>query len=412
VHFVSLQEWTLTFRLTLLAAMLLALVTPASAQTSPEGMPVKARFRIGRINLNPTIALTNAGVDDNVFNADDVNDPKSDFTMTVTPHADAWLQVGRAWVTSTIREDIVYYRAFADERSLNTSYRGTVAMPFNRLTVRAAADYLNTRDRPGFEIDARSRHTEAGLRGTAEYRAFGKTFVAATMERANVAFDPDALYLGKNLKVELNRTMTSAGVSVRHQLTPVTSFALLVAREQDRFEFSPIRDSDSTRIAGTMTFSARIRGSASLGYRDFKPLSGDVQAYKGATASIDMSVAPFGSTRVGIRATRDLQYSYDIEQPYYVETGTGFSLTQGISGPLDVVGRVQVQGLSYRGRIGGPLEHHDRTDSIYWFGGGIGYRVGRDMRIGFNVDKQHRTSDLAAHSYEGLRYGTAVTYGF
>jgi hypothetical protein len=190
----------LTFRLSLLAAVLFALVSPASAQTSPEGMPVKARFRIGRINLNPTIALTNAGMDDNVFNTADANDPKSDFTMTVTPHADAWFQVGRAWVTSTIREDLVYYQAFADQRSVNQFYRGTAALPFNRLTVNVAADYLNTRDRPGFEIDARLRHTEVGVRGGVEYRAFGKTFVAATIERADVAYDTDSLYLGSNLR--------------------------------------------------------------------------------------------------------------------------------------------------------------------------------------------------------------------
>ena len=232
------------------------------------------------------------------------------------------------------------------------------------------------------------------------------------IERADVAYDTDSLYLGSNLRVELNRTLNSAGVSVRHQLTPVTSVGLLVRQEQDRFEFSPIRDSDSTRIAGTMTFSARIRGSASLGYRDFRPQAGDVQSYKGPTASIDLTVAPLGSTRIGFRATHDLQYSYDIQQPYYLETGTGLSLTQGIAGPLDVMARFQIQELAYRGRIGGTLERADRTDSINWFGGGIGYRVGRDMRIGFNVDKQHRTSDLAAHGYEGLRYGTSVTYGF
>ena len=402
----------MTFRLSLLVAVLFALVSPASAQTSPEGMPAKARYRIGRINLNQTIALTNAGIDDNVFNASDANDPKSDFTATVTPHADVWFQLGRAWVTSTIKEDLVYYQTFADERSVNTFYRGAVAMPFNRLTVRVAADYLNARDRPGYEIDQRSRHTEAGGRGTAEYRAFGKTFVAATIERVDTAFDPDEMYLGTNLRLELNRTMTGEGLSVRHQLTPVTSLALNVGREQDRFEFSPHRDSDSTRIAGTMTFSARIRGSASVGYRDFRPLSSDVQPYQGPTASIDVTVAALGSTRVGFRATRDLQYSYDVEQPYYIEGGTGFSVTQGLRGPLDVVGRVQLQNLSYRGRIGGSLEQQDRTDSIYWFGGGIGYRVGRDMRIGFNVDKQHRTSDMEAHGYEGLRYGTSVTYGF
>lgn len=402
----------MTFRLSLLVVVLFALITPASAQTAPEGMPPKARFHIGRFMLNPTIALTNAGIDDNVFNAADVNNPKSDFTMTVTPHADAWFQVGRAWVTSTLKEDLVYYRAFASERSVNSSYRATVAVPFNRLTFRAGGEYLNTRDRPGYEIDARSRRAEHEVRGSVELRAFGKTFVGMTMDRTRVAFDKDAQFLERSLQIELNRTMSSAGVTVRHQLTPVTNVALLVDRQQDRFEFSPIRDSDSTRIAGAMTFSARIRGSASIGYRNFQPLAADVPAYKGGTASIDVSVAPVGSTRVGIRATRDLQYSYDVEQPYYLETGTGFSVTQGLSGPFDAIGRFQVQRLSYRGRLGRPLQHKDRTDVIHWVGGGIGYRVGRDMRVGFNVDKQHRTSDLAAHGYDGLRFGTAVTYGF
>ena len=112
-----------------------------------------------------------------------------------------------------------------------------------------------------------------------------------------------------------------------------------------------------------------------------------------------------------MQASRDIQYSLEKTQPYYVATGGGFSVTQGISGPFDAVGRVGFQRLSYRGRIGIP-GLFDRTDSIDSFGGGFGYRVGRDMRIGFNVDKQQRNSDLARHSYGGVRYGSSVTYGY
>ena len=185
-----------------------------------------------------------------------------------------------------------------------------------------------------------------------------------------------------------------------------------MAREQDRFEFSPLRDSDSNRVTGTLKFHARLAGTASFGYRDFQPLGPAVPAYRGPTANVDMSVRPFGATRFGVQMTRDLEYSYEIAQPYYVLTGTILSVTQGLSGPFDIVGRYGIQELAYQGRLGSSPDRPDRTDVIHLFGGGIGYRAGRDMRIGINVEQQRRTSDLAHFGYDGLRYGTSVTYGF
>ena len=38
-------------------------------------------------------------------------------------------------------------------------------------------------------------------------------------------------------------------------------------------------------------------------------------------------------------------------------------------------------------------------------------RIGRDLRIGFNVDHYERTSDVALRAYDGLRYGAVATYG-
>jgi putative beta-barrel porin BBP2 len=388
-----------------------ALTAAASAQTPPDGVPDDARMHFGRIRLNPTVALTNAGVDDNVFNASDVDHPRSDFTMTLTPKTDIWLPFGRSWVKGSVREDFVYYNEFASERSINSIYRGDVILPMNRLSFDVGGQYENTRDRPGFEIDARSRHTGAGYHGSIELRAFGKTFVGTEASRMQIAFEPDAMFLGQNLRQELSRTTTSANVSVRHELTPVTSLIALLGREGDRFEYSPERDSDSTRAEVGIRFNARIGGSAAVGFRNFSPDDRTVPAYQGATARVDMSVAPFGATRIGVQAARDIQYSLEKTQPYYVESGGGFSVTQGISGPFDAVGRVSLQRLSYRGRLGAP-GLVDRIDSIQSFGGGLGYRVGRDMRIGFNVDRQQRNSELARHSYGGLRYGTSVTYGY
>ena len=89
----------------------------------------------------------------------------------------------------------------------------------------------------------------------------------------------------------------------------------------------------------------------------------------------------------------------------------GGSIDQQIFGPVDVVGRISRQRLDYRDRAGAAVSAPDRTDHVTSYGGGVGYRMGRDMRIGFNIDKQQRESAVDTKQYNGLVYGFAVTYG-
>ena len=66
--------------------------------------------RFGPLSLKSTIALTNIGIDTNVFNAASSDDPQSDFTMTFTPVTDLWLRMGRTWISGRIDVDWVYYQ--------------------------------------------------------------------------------------------------------------------------------------------------------------------------------------------------------------------------------------------------------------------------------------------------------------
>ena len=93
-------------------------------------------------------------------------------------------------------------------------------------------------------------------------------------------------------------------------------------------------------------------GSAAVGFRNFQPLDSQVPAYQGATARVDMSVALLAATRIGVQLGRDIQYSLEETQPYYIESGGGLSIRQAISGPFDFIARIGAQRLSYRGRIG------------------------------------------------------------
>jgi hypothetical protein len=310
-------------------------------------------------------------------------------------------------------EDLVYYQTYANQRSANGSYKVGLLMPLTRLTLNGNASYLSTNERPGFEIDARSRRHELGYDGSVELAVLSKTFVGVRGRRQQVRFATDAAFLERSLEIELNRTVTSRGLTLRHQLTPLTGLMLDVFKQEDRFTFSPLRDSDSTQISGGVKFDpfALLKGSASFGYRDFKPVVAGVPGYKGSVASVDLSYVALGSTKLTVQASRDVLYSFDINQPYYVQTGFTASLAQQIFGPVDVVGRVGAHRLDYRDRAGAVVEVVNRRDDVRMYGGGIGYHFGKEIRVGFNVDNVRRASEVSGRSYAGMRYGVAVTYG-
>lgn len=398
-----------------LMVMLCAWQAPAQVPPESTSTPepdAEATMRFGPLSLKSAIALTNIGVDTNVFNAASSDDPQSDFTMTFTPVTDLWLRMGRTWISGRIDVDWVYYQTFSSERSANADYQISVSRTLNRLALKGTARHLSTRERPGFEIDARSDRTETEFDATVDMRASAQTYVGGRAWRRRVEFDKDEVFRGANLAEELNRTVDGHALTVRRELTPLTSVSLQIGREQDRFVLSPLRDADSSRIIAAATFQplALISGNAALGYRHFMPRSADVPAYRGTTTAVNLSYSLLGMTRFGVDVSRDVQPSLEFDQPYYLETGVSGSVQQQIVGPFDVLARIGTRRLAYRDRIGAAPELSHRTDRVQAFSIGAGYRLGTDKRLGFTIERQNRTSSIDAHAYRGLRFGMSLTY--
>jgi len=380
------------------------------AQSAGEPPP-NVRMRLGPLYLNPTISLSNAGVDDNVFN--DAAAPKSDVTITATPKTDMWLRFGPSWLTVNIREDIVYFQKSVSERSANNSYSAQWMIPLNRLTFLPRAAYTNTRERPGFEIDARAERAEILYGLQMDVKALSKTTVSVRASQSETLFNQDATFQKINLHDELNRRSMTETVSLQHQVTPLTTFAVDLSLTQDRFKYQTLRNSESTSLGGSVKFdpAALLKGSASFGYEDYRPADPSVPGYRGTTASVNLSYVLLGITKISGGGGRSVQYSYDINQPYYVQSGVSLEVSQQVFGPVDVVGRTGYQLLDYRNRVGAAVAFPDRMDHVKSYGGGVGYHLGRDTRLGFNLDHTERDSPLTLHTYKGLRYGFSVTYG-
>jgi Putative beta-barrel porin 2 len=401
-------------KLCLVCALVAAAPRAFAQQQDLPDPAAEARFHFGPLALTPTLSLVNAGVDTNVFNEPPLADPKRDFTIAFEPKTDWWLRMGRTWFLGNVTEGFVYYDKYASERSINGLYKAGWLVPLTRVSFQINGRYLTTRDRPGFEIDARMKRAETTVDGSVEVRAFSRTFLGIRGQQQKVDYDENAVFLDQNLHQELNRTVTAAAITFRHELTPLTSLTVDAGKEEARFDSNPLRDADSMQVVAGLKFdpAALLRGSATVGYRDFKPISPGLPSYKGSTVAVDLSYVALSSTKITVRGMRDVQYSYDVNQPYYLQTGINGELLQQIAGPVDVVGRAGFARLDYRDRIGADVPVANRVDTVHVYGGGVGYRIGKTFRVGFNVDQQRRDSHVPLRQYDGLRYGTSITYGF
>jgi hypothetical protein len=392
------------------------LATPkVFAQVPNDGGPDPSvvRVRFGPIWMNPTISMPNVGIDTNVFNEPADRSPKRDFTLTVVPKTDLWLRMGRTWLSGSVTEDIVWYQKYTTQRSANNSYTIGWKAPLNRLVLSTNATWANTRSRPGFEIDERAQRQEPSYGGTIEIRAFAKTFIGMRGGWRTVRFDRTTFFEGTSLQEQLDRTSTSAAISVRHDLTPLTSLIVSAGRSEERFKLAPVRDSTSNEYSVGLTFdpAALVKGSVTLGYTEYKPESADLPEYRGTTAAVALTYTPLGSTRVAATIRRAVESSYDVNQPYYLVTGGTASIGQQIFGPFDLVARGGAHRLRYQSRAGAVVTIADRTDHLRTYGAGFGIHLGKDLRLGVNFDKERRTSPLADRQYEGLKFGSSITYG-
>ena len=396
--------------------LLALLVAPASfAQSVGDGGPDPAsvHLRLGPFWVNPTISVPNIGIDTNVFN-DPLNvTPKRDFTFDLSPKAELWLRMGRTWVFGSVAEEIIWYQKYSSERSVDSTYSIGWKAPLNRVVLTTSATRLSTKSRPGFEIDERAQRVEPLYAGSVEVRGFAKTFLGVRGTWNQVRFADDAVFNGSSLAEQLDRTVRTAAITLRHELTPLTSMVFSGGRSEQRFKSEPLRNSTSADYSVGLLFdpAALIRGSVTVGYTVYTPEASDLPGYRGSTAEAGLTYTLLGSTRVAGTITRAVDFSYDVNQPYYLRTGATLSIAQQIFGPLDFVVRAGAQRLEYQSRTGADVVEPDRTDHIRLYGIGFGTHLGQDVRLGFNVDWERRTSVLANREYKGLRYGSSLTYG-
>jgi len=387
----------------------------ASGPTDPPGT-----LKLGPLAATPTIAVSPFGTDSNVFYAP--SDPKSDQTFTLQPSVGLRVHLGRGTFVSATGVSWTAYHAFPSQSTKNIDESGLFELPLNRVTFRASFDVASNKARPSLDIDFRARTLISTERLSAEVRVLPKTAIRVETSAQETAFR-DGVVGAINLATALNRTSRETDVSLRHDLSPLTTLVFSADFLSDRFALTPSRNATGFRFMPGVEFSkfALISGSAFVGYRRLEPVAPDVPTFGGLASEVDLASVIRGNLRISTQVARDVGYSYDPNLPYYIQTGTTGSVTYRLGERWDAAAAFGVQRLAYRVRTDGALGHSPANAGaslpavprVVNYGLSVGCRLRPGLRLGvIDVAKITRTSTTVIRGYTDWQVGSSIKYGY
>ena len=392
----------------LLAVAVWLLAAPAGAQSQAsepiESMPI----HVGPLGLRPSVAITNLGRDTNVFNH--AENPQADFTATIVPRLVARVRGGRLLLSYGSATEMVYFKKFKSERSVNVTSDVRLDAELGRIRPYVSAGWTSTKERLNSEIDVRAPRSQRTLASGARLQFTSRTAFVVNVRRFEMNFDDGVQFRGVDLSRALNSRTDTLDSGLQVLLTPMTTFSLMSSVQRDRFDAAPERDADTFRVLPSLQFdpTSLIRGTLAVGYRRFRTLRADVPDFSGVTAQATIGYTLLDRTKFDVDIARDVQYSYEDLEPYYLSTGGRLTVTQQVIGRLDVQGFAGRQTMAYRHRGLDSESRHDRAET---FGGGTGYRIRENMRLGVTLEINRRLSELDARRYVRRRLYASLTYG-
>ena len=374
-----------------------------------QGEPDRASVRVGPFQFSPRLSFTNVGIDYNVFN--ERTNPKRDFTFVAAPDLEVALHPGRLRLTYTSGAEFVYFREFTSERSVNRRLGATADLDLTLLKPFATVSFAHTSARPNAEIDVRARHHPRVLTAGTRLKLATRSEMVFTVRETRDTYDEGLEFRGVELAKTLDQKTRGYDTAFYVALTPFTTVGLVVSKEEEEFRNSPLRNSETLRIAPRVTFSplGLITGTASVGYRRFRGVDPALPDFSGLVSTGTLGILFVSRYKLDTTFTRDVQYSYEDIIPYYLVTGVRGTLAMQAVGLLELRALGGRESMDYQTPGGTPSGGADRMVS---YGAGVGYRVGQRARIVVDVEFLHRTStrDLS-REYRNHRIVASLTWG-
>jgi hypothetical protein len=372
----------------------------------PEVPMPTVTARIGPFELSPNLTIKQIGIDDNVFH--ETTNPKRDYVIGISPELTVFSRMGLTQFAASTITDFTHYAKYDSERSFTRTLRGRFDLHLSRFRPSIAGAANSSRERPNDEIDTRARRRDTEASARVGYDLSPLAQIYGGVARVGIDYQQGESFRGVDLDRSLDRRLEQVQGGVRLSLTPFTTLVLDATVARDRFATASGRDTSSRTAATELIFGndAIIRGRVKVGFEDFRPEDPTLVPYKGVVTEVALSFRGVWLGRFDGSISRQIHYSYDENEGYYVGTGGQVTYTQRVVGPLDVQVVYGASLQDYGRRIG----LLGRTDDTHMYGGGIGLNRDTGSRFGVNYEYRNRDAQAAAESYARRRVFVSYTY--
>ncbi|MFA5909868.1 MAG: outer membrane beta-barrel protein [Vicinamibacterales bacterium] len=370
--------------------------------------PTSGVFNWGPVKLAPGLVVEELGWDSNVF--DEHDNPKEDYVFRGTPDVSVFSVVRFAKLSLYAGSELAYYRTYTNERSVGHEYRGRVDFLISRMHPFFGGGETRSRTRPNGEIDTRADRNQQELSGGFAFDLGPNQLVYAAASRYRSKFF-NAVEEGVELSTALNHDSNTYSLGVKTDLTPLTSLTVYAAYQEDRFEALALRNSDNRALTAELRIGAEalVSGNIAVTYRDFKPVDPLVERYRGMAVQAGVTYPFLEVGRLSLSVNRDLQYSFDATEAYYVETSGNLAYTHRLFGEVDVQVRGSKSIFDYGYREGIPA----RRDSLDAAGASVGYNLRNRTRVAVNYEVSRRRSPVfVERNYDRTRIFLSWAYAF
>lgn len=390
--------------------ILLAAAPGAAQITAPREA---AHIEFGPLGLYPSLQILDAGVDENVFN--DGSEPQRDYTLTVATRVLSVLRLGSNELMFQTGNDYVWFREIDSERSSNAQYAMRFNLSASRFKPFIGAEHVRTRARRTPEIDARARRMDRTVLGGLGFDLTPRTSLTGSVRFDESSYDEGERFRGVALDDALNRSGRAADAGVRYAVTPLTTLMVTAGFEEQTFEQSHIRDLKRYTVGPTLEFSpeAAIRGRVVTAVELFKPDDPTLAERTGFAYQGRVNWSLYGRTTFDLGAGRNISYSYQDTEPYYLLTNARLLVSQPLGGWFELYGGADWEHMAYQWRRGAKAApgESDRVDTLTGANGGVGFRVGSfHVRVGVEKTRRRSVED-PVQNFTRTRILSSVTLG-
>ena len=378
----------------------------------------RARLRLGPVRLIPSLLITNAGYDSNVFASSE--NPVSDWTATFTAGFRFILPLGsKMFLRADALPTYTWYDKLSDRRFFGGLYSGQWFGFFNRLDVRLGATNDQTYRNFSSEFDSRVVYKNSNATGSVELNVSGPFYLMGEGGYTRVRYEqqgtnpPDVQPGDINDVRRNNRDESAYMVGFRYRRSQTFSTSIAYAETKSVFELQPLFRDNTTRagLIGFLISRPSLFINLTGGYREGIANNSAFPNYSTGTGGYFLSWFPRYWLEIRSYGRRRIVNSLSVGNPYFFENRIGGGIA------VELFSRVLLRGFGEfgpnnypRAEPGDGGEPIKRRDEAKIYGGGLSLHLVRNVVLSGAVTHAMYDSNIAVHDREYTRFTAFLTF--